>query len=63
MLEQLTEIALGCGFTRAGEMDAATIKVRTEVRDACASDKCHSYGKNWSCPPANMLTGPLLYWR
>lgn len=26
--------------------------MRPEVRDACAADKCKSYGKNWSCPPA-----------
>ena len=31
-------------------MDALT--VREEVRDMCAADLCHSYGKNWSCPPA-----------
>ena len=52
ILEQLEEMARDCGFTRAGEMDAAAIMVRAEVRDACATDKCRLYGKNWSCPPA-----------
>ena len=52
ILSQLGDAALDCGFTRAGKMDTATIKIRTEVRDTCATDKCHLYGKNWSCPPA-----------
>jgi predicted metal-binding protein len=28
------------------------MKTRPEVREACAADKCHAYGKSWSCPPA-----------
>ena len=52
ILTRLGEMALGCGFTQTGRLDTATIKVRQEVRDACATDKCHAYGKNWSCPPA-----------
>ncbi|GHT93771.1 hypothetical protein FACS1894140_6860 [Spirochaetia bacterium] len=30
----------------------AVIKVREEVRGACAANKCKVYGANWSCPPA-----------
>jgi predicted metal-binding protein len=45
-------LALGCGFTRCGELKAETLKQRPEVRDSCAENKCQSYGKNWSCPPA-----------
>jgi predicted metal-binding protein len=52
IMAQLETIALDCGFSRTGIVDAAGIKVRKEVREACASDKCHVYGKNWSCPPA-----------
>lgn len=52
ILTQLEELAAGCGFTQTGILDAATIMVRQEVRDACAADKCNAYGKNWSCPPA-----------
>ena len=44
--------ALECGFTGTGKLDTATIIIRREVRDACAADKCRSYGKNWACPPA-----------
>ena len=52
ILKQLGEIALDCGFTHIGDLDTATIKIHSEVRDACTMDRCHSYGKNWACPPA-----------
>jgi predicted metal-binding protein len=51
ILDGLEKLALGCGFTRTGRFDPASMKVRREVRDACAADKCRVYGKNWSCPP------------
>jgi predicted metal-binding protein len=50
-LEQVKELALSCGFSHAGPMDADTIRLRTEVRDACAVNKCHAYDTNWACPP------------
>lgn len=49
---RLRELALGCGFTYAGELRTDTIRVRPEVRDTCATGKCNAYGKSWSCPPA-----------
>ena len=52
ILSRLGETALECGFTKTGRLDTAAIKIRQEVREACAADKCHAYGKNWSCPPA-----------
>jgi predicted metal-binding protein len=51
-LIQLKELALDCGFSYTGELNPATLKLRPEVRDACAADKCGAYGKNWACPPA-----------
>lgn len=36
----------------AYEMRVSTLVFRPEVRDMCAADKCSSYNKNWSCPPA-----------
>ncbi|MDR2575198.1 MAG: DUF2284 domain-containing protein [Treponema sp.] len=48
----LEKFALDCGFTRTGRLDPASMKLRHEVREACAADKCGSYGKSWSCPPA-----------
>jgi predicted metal-binding protein len=51
-LEQVKALALTCGFSHAGIMEADTIKLRTEVRDACAENKCKAYNTNWACPPA-----------
>jgi predicted metal-binding protein len=45
------ELSWACGFTQVGELDVDTIRVRTEVRDTCAQNKCKAYGNNWSCPP------------
>ncbi len=50
--DELEKLALACGFSHVGRLDADTIKVREEVRKLCAQDKCHAYGKSWSCPPA-----------
>ena len=50
-LEYWMEKAAECGFSHVGELDVDTIELRQEARDACAENKCHSYGKNWSCPP------------
>ena len=52
ILKQVEELALAGGFTRTGRIETAAIKPRQEIRDACAADKCRSYGKSWSCPPA-----------
>lgn len=40
------------GFSHAGALDAATLRLRSEVRDMCATDKCGKYNKSWMCPPA-----------
>lgn len=50
--EALKKLALDCGFSHVGDLDADTIEVRTEVRNACAKNICQAYGKNWVCPPA-----------
>jgi predicted metal-binding protein len=51
-IEQVKDLALGCGFSHAGALDADTIRVREEVRDACAVNKCKAFDANWACPPA-----------
>ena len=48
MLEKLAEEA---GFSAWKPLDAATIELKTEVRDMCAVNSCGQYGKRWSCPP------------
>ncbi|MDR3307764.1 MAG: DUF2284 domain-containing protein [Coriobacteriales bacterium] len=40
------------GFESVGAFDAPALKVLPEVRDMCAANKCHTYNKNWACPPA-----------
>lgn len=40
------------GFECIGKGAAKDLEVRTEVREMCAADKCHVYGKSWACPPA-----------
>jgi predicted metal-binding protein len=51
-LDAVKALALECGFSRTGPLDVSVIRVRQEVRDACAENKCGAYGTNWSCPPA-----------
>lgn len=50
--EKLCGMAKKCGFTNSGPLDVSTLKFMPEVRDMCASDKCHHFNKSWSCPPA-----------
>ena len=50
--EALKKLALECGFSHVGNLNADTIRVIPEVRAACAENKCGKYGKNWVCPPA-----------
>ena len=50
-LEKLAKRAEEFGFSHAGVLNADTLSVRSEVRDMCAADKCHLYGKSWMCPP------------
>lgn len=51
MIEGWVKTALDFGFAAAAPLDMSTLKLLPEVREMCASDKCHMYGKNWSCPP------------
>lgn len=40
------------GFTGVAELSRDMLQVMPEIRDMCAADRCHSYGKSWVCPPA-----------
>lgn len=51
MAEDWIHIAEEIGFSHAGWLDPGTLKTEQWVRDTCASDKCHAYGHNWTCPP------------
>lgn len=48
----LIDKALEIGFETAKEIDVGTLAVREDVRAMCAVDKCHAFGKNWTCPPS-----------
>lgn len=50
-MEKNVNIALECGFSHAGVLDATTLDVKQEVRDMCEVNTCRQYGKNWACPP------------
>ena len=50
--ERAKELAAECGFNGIADLDTKTLEFLPEVRDMCAADRCHSYGKTWSCPPA-----------
>jgi len=51
-IDKLVDQALADGFAAAGELKIEALEFLPEVRAMCSSDKCNSYGKNWSCPPA-----------
>ena len=51
-MDALLERALAHGFTHAAVMDPKTISLQNEVRDMCNANKCHIYGRCWTCPPA-----------
>lgn len=40
------------GFEEIGSAASGALHVHAEVRDMCAVNRCHAYGKNWACPPA-----------
>ena len=50
-MQQWIDLALELGFSHAVPLNTATLQPRADVRAMCAEDKCHAYGKNWTCPP------------
>lgn len=49
--EALEKLGKESGFTHIAPLDCSTIKLLPDVRQMCASNTCHRYGKNWCCPP------------
>lgn len=49
--ELITE-ALELGFSHAGELNMDALIFMPEVREMCSIDRCHRYGRSWTCPPA-----------
>jgi predicted metal-binding protein len=52
MSTELKELIKASGFSEIGSFDPDVLVVRPEVRDMCVADRCHAFGKSWSCPPA-----------
>ena len=51
MVEHLCEKAMEIGFDQAVALNVSALRATEMVRNMCAADKCHAYGKNWTCPP------------
>jgi predicted metal-binding protein len=51
-IQSLINEAVSAGFSQVGELNCESLEFMPEVRDMCAADRCHNYGKNWTCPPA-----------
>lgn len=43
--------ARSLGFFAAVPLIPKALRALEEVRAMCAADRCHAYGKNWTCPP------------
>ena len=50
-VEEVLSIAKELGFSSAGELNVEALRFLPEVRQMCAADRCHAYGKCWTCPP------------
>ena len=51
-IQKYIDMAKAHGFDTVREIDVQTLEFLPEVRAMCAADKCNSYDKSWSCPPA-----------
>ena len=45
-------LAWASGFTQVSELNVAALEFLPEVREMCAADRCQSFHRSWSCPPA-----------
>lgn len=48
---ELLLLAENCHFDHAGIFHTEILKFDPAVRAMCASDRCRSYGRRWTCPP------------
>ena len=56
MASDFTVLARACGFDAAAPLKVSALRFLPEVRAMCAANRCRTYDKSWSCPPA---TGTL----
>lgn len=51
-LALLDQLARQIGFSHQAVVHRDALILYPEVREMCSADRCKSYGKSWSCPPA-----------
>lgn len=49
--EELIQIALGAGASKATVVDAGRIALSEEFPKICERNDCGNYGRTWTCPP------------
>ena len=49
--QKAAELALECGFFKAGVVPVSEIIFDRAFRKACEQNTCGNYGKCWTCPP------------
>lgn len=49
--DQLLQLILSCGATKAAVISQDQIVMSSRFRDICASNQCGGYGQCWMCPP------------
>lgn len=52
MSETWLALAADMGFEEAAVLEPSKLAPLASVREMCAADRCHAYGRNWTCPPA-----------
>jgi predicted metal-binding protein len=50
-VELLTQYIHNLGAKQSVRLDSNQLVLRTQVRDACESNRCGQYGMNYMCPP------------
>ncbi len=51
-IQEVMDEALAEGFSQVGELNCEALEFMPEIREMCAANRCQSYCKNWTCPPA-----------
>jgi predicted metal-binding protein len=50
-MEELLALGRLYGFEHVGELNVSALEPDPRVREMCAADRCHLYGRCWACPP------------
>ncbi len=49
--QEILDLAGQCGFEHIGMLCVSALIFNPKVRETCAANQCHSYGRCWTCPP------------